>query len=32
MRALREEQILSTDEAYRDYCKRTRYRFVYGLF
>jgi protein-S-isoprenylcysteine O-methyltransferase Ste14 len=32
LRALREEQILSSDEAYRAYCKRTRYRFIYGLF
>ena len=32
LRALREERILSTDEAYRAYCLKTRYRFIYGVF
>jgi protein-S-isoprenylcysteine O-methyltransferase Ste14 len=31
-RILREEKLLSNDEAYRDYTKRVRYRVIFGLF
>jgi protein-S-isoprenylcysteine O-methyltransferase Ste14 len=32
LRILHEERLLSQDVAYRDYCERTKYRFIFGLF